>query len=152
MLTQTLRGLNAGKTADQLAAEVCLPDHLATLPCLGEFYGSIDWSVRAICAGCLGWFDGNPSRLHPLAPVGRAQKLLPLLQGADTVLDAIDQALVNGEAQWVTELADLLIDAGERVAEARERKIRAIRQLATLETSANGRHYYLEYARELEQI
>ncbi len=54
-----------------------LPDDLAAKPHLQEFYGTIPWSVRSIFAGMLGWFDGNPTNLFPLAPPERAQRIGP---------------------------------------------------------------------------
>lgn len=45
---QTVRGINAGKSPDQLAHEVTLPEHLKDKPYLIQFYGSVPHAVRAI--------------------------------------------------------------------------------------------------------
>ena len=60
-------------------------------------------------------------------------------------------AVRNGEHQWCLELCDLLLSAGKDVEEAGEHKRRALIGLADRETSANGRHYYLACAHELER-
>lgn len=65
ILTQTLEGMNAGKTADQLAADIQLHPEYAGLPYLAEHYGCVEWTVRSIYSAYLGWFDGNPTHLHP---------------------------------------------------------------------------------------
>ncbi|MDE0499242.1 MAG: hypothetical protein OXH86_18035 [Acidimicrobiaceae bacterium] len=57
--------MNDGKTPDELAHEVVLPADLAADPLLGEYYGNVSWSVRAIYSGILGWFDGNPAHMRP---------------------------------------------------------------------------------------
>ena len=33
-----------------------------------EFYGTVEWSVRSIFTGYLGWFDGDAARLSPASP------------------------------------------------------------------------------------
>ncbi len=56
------------------------------------------------------------------------------------------------EYQWCLELCDLLLSNDETACgEALLLKARALEQIAEYETSANGRHYYLEYARELRE-
>ncbi len=56
---ETIRGANEGKSMDELASSVGLPLHLRDNDALDELYGQIDWSVRAIYSGELGWFDGQ---------------------------------------------------------------------------------------------
>ena len=70
---QTIRGINRGRTPDELVLDVELPPHLANHPYLQELYGTVEWSVRAIYTGYLGWFDGNAATLSPVPPVGRAR-------------------------------------------------------------------------------
>ena len=150
LLTKTLEGMNQGKTEDQLAAEIRLPEEYAGLPYLGEYYGCAEWTVRAIYTAYLGWFDGNPTSLHPLAPADRAAKLLALAGGRETVLQAAQAAFDEGDYQWCLELCDMLMDgAKEADQEAMGVKAKALEQIAEQETSANGRHYYLVCAREL---
>lgn len=60
--------MNAGKTADQLAADIQLPPEYAGLPYLAEHYGCVEWTVRSIYSAYLGWFDGNPTHFAPPVP------------------------------------------------------------------------------------
>lgn len=149
VLEETLDGLADGKTTDELAQSVTLPDAFAMLPYLGEHYGSVDWSVRGIAAGYQGWFDGNPTSLHPLSPKNRATKEIALMGGADALLAEIDKALEGGEEQWALELCDKLLNAGDKALEAKQKKIQALWAISKKETSANGRHYYQTCAQEL---
>lgn len=151
VLEETLRGMNEGKDMDTLASEITLPEEYAHLPYLGEYYGTVDWTVRAIFTAYAGWFDGNPTHLHPLSPKLRGEKSVALMGGAEAVLNAAKTAIESGEYQWVLELCDLLLNAGERDFEARRWKAEALRKIAPMETSANGRHYYLVSAYELEK-
>lgn len=151
ILTRTLEGMNSGKTADQLAAEIRLPAEYEKLSCLAEHYGCVEWAVRAIYTAYLGWFDGNPTHLHPLTPERHSQKMIALIGGAQTALEAAKTALDQEEYQWCLELCDLLL-ADENVTnqEALQLKASALEKIAQYETSANGRHYYMACAHELK--
>lgn len=150
ILQETLKGMNAGKSCDQLAAELKLPEKYAKLPYLGEHYGCVEWTVRAIYTAYLGWFDGNPTHLHPLAPDKRAEREVGLMGGAQAVLEAAGDAIAQEEYQWCLELCDKLINCKGEAGEAAKRlKGQAMLKLAEYETSANGRHYYLCCAKEL---
>ncbi|MDP4159181.1 MAG: alkyl/aryl-sulfatase [Bacillota bacterium] len=148
VLTETLKGLNQGLTMDEVAEAVKLPEKWANLSYLGEFYGTVAWSVRGIYAGYVGWFDGNPTKLNPLPIRTRAEKTIALMGGTESVLSAISQALNNEDAQWAIELADIIIAADSTNKQAKQYKAQGLISLAHLDQSANGRHYYLAYAKE----
>lgn len=148
---QTVSGINQGKSPDVLAHEVVLPPHLKDKPYLVEFYGTVPNAVRAIYAGLLGWYDGNPTTLNPLLPKTEAQKMAELAGGTKSLTKKMLQALKDEDFQWALELADHLkrLDDGDRQL-ARETKINALRGLAAREYNAPNRNYYLSYANELE--
>lgn len=150
ILETTLAGMNAGKTIDALASEIRLPEKYASLPYLGEHYGCTEWTVRAIYTAYLGWFDGNPTSLHPLAPETRAQKMLALAGGREKMLAAARAALDERDYQWCLELCDLLLADAED-AQTLLLKADAMERLAEQETSANGRHYYIACAKEIRE-
>lgn len=149
VLTQTLQGMNQGRGPDELAAAIQLPPHYAQLPYLGEFYGCVEWTVRAIYAAYLGWFDGNPTHLHALAPQMRAEKMVGLLGGTQAVLQAIEQAMGQRDYQWCLELCDVVLDGDGDNRQALALKAEALLRIAEYETSANGRHYYIACAKEI---
>ena len=145
---QTLDCMNQGMTESETVEAVTLPGQYQNLPYLGEFYGTIDWSVRAVYHGYFGWFDGNAANLNPLPdPVFAAE--LVKLSGAEKMLKEAEEKLDLGEYQMAVQLADLLIQAGESQAEAREVKAKGLLKLGENMTSANGRHYYIAAAKEL---
>ena len=149
---QTLEGINQGKSPELIAHEVKLPKALQEQPYLKEFYGTIPHAVRAIYAGLLGWYDGNPTTLNPLEPTQEAKMMARLAGGTRALTKQMESALTNGEYQWVLELADHLMwleDAN--VTQVRKSKITALRRLAEQEYNAPNRNYYLSYANELEQ-
>jgi len=151
VIDQTYAGMNAGLTTDEIVEIVRLPEALANKPYLKETYGTVAWSIRAICTGSLGWFDGNPTRLFPLSPVERAKRVVELSGGERNLLQQVRAAIDKADYQWAAELADHLIALAEKPGEAHTLKAKALVALASRQTSANARNYYLSCARELER-
>jgi alkyl sulfatase BDS1-like metallo-beta-lactamase superfamily hydrolase len=149
VLSETLACMERGLGLDETAAAVTLPAEYRDLPYLQEFYGTVAWSVRGIYTGYLGWFDGNPTHLNPLAPREFADRMVAQLGGPEAVGMAIDAANASGEYQWALELVDLLLTQEPDAIPLKRAKATALTGLGRQETSANGRHYYLACAREL---
>ena len=80
---QTVQGINRGLTPDELVEAVKLPPHLAGHPYLQEYYGKVEWSVRGIFDGYLGWFDGDAAALQPENPDTRAAAMASLAGGVE---------------------------------------------------------------------
>jgi uncharacterized sulfatase len=148
---QTVEGINAGKSPEQIAHEVELPEHLREQPYLTEYYGSIHHAVRNIYVGLLGWYDGNPTTLNPLASKTKARKMADLAGGTAALTRKMNAALEAKDYQWALELSDCVkwLDDADRD-QARKVKIAALRGLAAREYNAPNRNYYLSYANELE--
>ncbi|MBL4906734.1 MAG: MBL fold metallo-hydrolase [Sneathiella sp.] len=149
---QTVRGMNMGLTVQQITEKVQLPQHLAESPYLQEFYGRVDWSVRSIFTGYLGWFDGNATNLKPLAEREQAKRMIDLVGSADILRQKSQQALQTGDYQWALQLADtlLVMDKVDEVAVGI--RLKSLKALADREISANGRNYYLTQAAEMEAL
>lgn len=108
---EAVRGINEGKTADELANTIKLPDELAKLPYLKEYYGRVDWSVRGIYRGLTGWYDGHGTGLIPLPPSLKAREIVKLAGGADKILARAIELQKAGEHQLACELCDIVISA-----------------------------------------
>ncbi|RMF23553.1 MAG: MBL fold metallo-hydrolase [Deltaproteobacteria bacterium] len=146
---QTIRGMNQGRTPDELAATIKLPPHLARSPYLAEFYGTVAWSVRSVFDGNLGWFDGNPTRLDPLAPLERAKRMAELAGGRDRLLAQAREAARQRDWRWVLELTDHLLQLDREDERAKKLRIAALEALGGQASNPNARHYYLTRAAEL---
>ena len=57
-----------GLLPDEITQVVKLPPHLKEHPFLQEFYGTVEWSSKAIFNQYMGWFSGSATELHPLPP------------------------------------------------------------------------------------
>ena len=150
VINETRNGMDAGLTIDELAHKVKLPEHLAGKPHLREYYGRVDFAVRAYFVGTLGWFDGNPTTLSTLAPDDEAKRMIKLGGGASAFLVEITNAKKSGEYQWGLQLVDRLISAGEMASEARVLKAELLRAHAIDQINCPTRHYYIQCAKELE--
>lgn len=147
---QTVRGINKGLTPNELVDAVHLPPHLANSPYLQEHYGSIEWSVRSIFTGYLGWFGGDAAWLSPEGPDAHARHLAALAEKPTSLLAEARKALEGGDYQWAAELADSLMRVEPDSVEARRLKAAALKKLGEGHRSASGRNYYLTQALELE--
>jgi len=109
----------------------------------------VEWSVRAIYSAQLGWFDGNATRLFPLAEKDRAQKIVALAGGVAPTLSSARDALVNKEFRWAAELTDFVLAVEAANVDAKRLKAQALTELGERQTSANARNYYLSVAQYL---
>ncbi len=146
---QTIRGMNQGLTEDQLVESVQLPEPLVSHPYLRELYGTVEWSVRSIFNGYLGWFDGDAATLSKAPEKERGENMLALL-GEDKVVAEARNALEQGKHRWALELVNYLLFAEPDHSEGKAIKIQAMRSLGQASMNPNGRNYYLSQALELE--
>ena len=149
----TIEGMNNGKTADELAAEIQLPTHLREKPFLAELYGSVGWSVRAIFAHKVGWFDGNPTNIAPLSPLEEAQRMATLAGSAQSLLARAQEALTLGDERWAARLAQtvLQLEGAEDAIydEARSVLADAYEQIAAQVLPITAKNYLQTAARDL---
>jgi alkyl sulfatase BDS1-like metallo-beta-lactamase superfamily hydrolase len=85
---QTLRMINHGMTAGEIADALVLPKSLACEWQNRDYYGAVRHNAKAIYQKYLGWFDANPAHLDPLPPVEQAKKYVtiqPLCGGGDRI-------------------------------------------------------------------
>ncbi|MDF7799456.1 alkyl/aryl-sulfatase [Pontiellaceae bacterium B1224] len=149
VFNKTIEGMNQGMTPDELVVYVQLPSEYADKDYLTEYYGNVEWAVRSIFAGTLGWFDGNPTTLFSLPVKGEAERMAALAGGKDKLEAAAFQALENGDNQWAAQLCDQLIALDPTAAEPKLMKAQALEGLAESLLTATGRNYYLTCAQEL---
>jgi alkyl sulfatase BDS1-like metallo-beta-lactamase superfamily hydrolase len=80
----TVAAMNDGKDVWTAMHEITLPDHLS----LGQAYGRIDWSARAIWESYAGWFHQHSTlELYAAPPEIGAPALVELAGGVDAVAD-----------------------------------------------------------------
>ena len=147
----TIEGMNKGLTPDELVEYVSLPEHLKNDPNLVQYYGRIEWAVRNIYNGYLGWFDGNPTNLRPLSPKQEAEEMAELLGGVEEIEKIARKALKEKKCQWAAELSDRLLAIDNTNMSYRELKATALEQLALHVETAIARNYYNSVAQDLRK-
>ncbi len=104
--------LNAAQDFEQIVAEVDLPPDLKSKPYLAPIYGCPTYTVQAIIREYAGWYDYNPSHLHPARTAEIARELVSLSGGVETLLDRARE-LQEGNPQLALHLVDLVINGVE---------------------------------------
>ena len=148
---QTLRLANHGYNMVEAAELVELPAELALYWANRGYYGSVNHNVKGVWAYYLGWFDGNPARLHPLPPAEAGRKVVEYMGGADQVVARARQDFEQGEYRWVAQVLDHVVAADPGNQEARELLADALTQLGYQAESGPWRNFYLTGALELRQ-
>lgn len=146
---ETREGMDAGLTIDQLAERVKLPAALAEKPHLREYYGRVDFAVRAYFVGTMGWFDGNPTTLNTLSPEAEGERFIAMAGGAEAVMASVDKARGAGDFQWALQLVDRLIFTGQLLEQAKAAKAAILLAYAEEQINCPTRHYYIMSSKEL---
>ena len=147
---QTVRGINKGWTADEIADRVKLPASSDDDYLTSELYGVAEHHVRQIFVGLRGWFDGDETKLFPLAPAERYQKLVDGFGGRDEVRKQAGAALANNDVRWATELAGWLARTPEATSDDKALLARCMRTIGERTPAANIRNWALTRARHLD--
>jgi len=148
---QSIRGINAGLTPDELAEQIRLPPHLAEAPYLQPFYGNVSWSVRSMFTGNLGWFDGDAATLQPLTRKDQARLIARLAGGEKELARHANELLEKKEFQAALEVTSYLIQLNPGDAQVKDIRIKALSALGEGEENPNARHYYLTEALEIRE-
>ncbi len=147
---QTVRGINKGWTADEIAHRVRLPEMYDVDYLTSERYGVGEHHVRQIFAGLRGWFDGNEENLFPDEPSSRHAKLIAGFGGRDEVRAQATTALSGNDVRWATELATWLARSEGATADDRALLASCLRAIAARTPAANIRNWAITRARHLD--
>lgn len=86
VLDRTLDGLSKQMTPDELVEYGRLPERFAKLDYLGDYYGTVEGTIRDLYAQDLGWFDGDALSLHRESPRKQSERMAELAGGADALV------------------------------------------------------------------
>lgn len=148
MHDQTVRLLNQGYSASEIADMVKLPQSLAQHLGARGYYGDLRHNVKAIYQFYLGFYDGNPANLNALPPAESAKRYIELI-GADKVLAAAQAAYDKGDYRWAAELLNHAVFADSANKTAKELLAKTYDQMGYMAESATWRNSYLTGALEL---
>jgi alkyl sulfatase BDS1-like metallo-beta-lactamase superfamily hydrolase len=146
---QTLRLANHGETMVEIAEQLEFPAALGEHWCNRDYYGSVNHNAKAVYNLYLGWFDGNPSTLHPLPPVEASERYVEYMGGADAILARARVDHAAGEYRWVAQVLNHVVFADATNTEARQLLADTLTQLAYQTENGVWRNFYLTGAQEL---
>jgi alkyl sulfatase BDS1-like metallo-beta-lactamase superfamily hydrolase len=148
---QTIRLMNHGLTASEIAETIRLPKSLENAWHARGYYGHIRHNVKAIYQKYLGWYDANPVHLDPLPPVAAGKKYVDYMGGADALLARARKDFESGEFRFVAEAVAHLVFADPENHAARALLADTLEQMGYAAESATWRNSYLFGAQELRQ-
>jgi alkyl sulfatase BDS1-like metallo-beta-lactamase superfamily hydrolase len=146
---QTVKLMNNGLTAPEIAEQLELPAVLAQEWYNRGYYGTISHNSKAIYQRYLGWYDANPASLHALPPVAAGTHYVDAMGGADAVIAKADAAAKAGEYRWAAMLLNHVVFADEKNTKAKEMLAEVYTQLGYRAEAGTWRNIYLTGAQEL---
>ncbi|MGI5256304.1 alkyl/aryl-sulfatase [Streptomyces angustmyceticus] len=146
---QTLRLLNEGHTATEIAEELRLPPALEQDPALHGYYGSLGHNVRAICQRYLGWFDGNPAHLWEHPPAEQSRRYVDTMGGLEATVDAGKRYAADGDLRFAATLLNHAVFADPHNLRARRELALVYERLGHGCENGTWRNFYLTGAMEL---
>jgi len=148
---QTIRLMNHGLTATEIAETIRLPQSLERAWHARGYYGHIRHNVKAIYQKYLGWYDANPVNLDPLPPVDAGKKYVEYMGGAAALLARAQADFDKGEFRFVAQAVSHLVFADPDNQAARGLLADSFEQLGYATESSTWRNAYLFGAQELRQ-
>ena len=103
---EVVSGMNEGKELHQLMQEVSLPPELE----VGQGYGKLNWSIRAIWENYAGWFKHqSTTELYSVPQREVHADLLELAGGADALIVRAREKFQAGEREQALHLLDIVL-------------------------------------------
>ena len=118
--------LNRGMNEREILADLDYPPEVFDLPWLTHVYGSPDYIVRDLVREESGWWDRNPTSLHPAAPADVARATFDAIDDPDAVIARAEALAADGQPQLAMHVIDLVaLGPDDEPAVARARTIKA---------------------------
>ncbi|MFI6789919.1 alkyl/aryl-sulfatase [Nonomuraea sp. NPDC050383] len=146
---QTLRLMNKGLTASEIAETLPLPPALEDAWHTRGYHGALSQHVRAVYQRYLGWFDGNPAHLWEHPPRESAIRYVRCLGGGGAVVEFARGYLSQGDLRFAAQLLNHAVFADEGNKEARDLLAEVYTRLGHGAENATWRNLYLTGALEL---
>jgi uncharacterized sulfatase len=146
--------MNRGMNVEQLLDDLDYPDELFAQPWMAPIYGCAEYIARDIYRAENGWWDRNPTSLHPASPDAAAAAVLSAIPDRRALIDRARELAAAGDIQLALHVIDVLALApgdDPDVAEARSLKAGWLRERAKSVTSFVSQSLYLSSANLIEE-
>jgi alkyl sulfatase BDS1-like metallo-beta-lactamase superfamily hydrolase len=145
---QSVRLMNKGYTAEEIAEVIALPDSLSSKWYNRGYYGTMAHNSKAVYQRYLGWYDANPANLNPWPPEESAKRYVAAMGGAEKALRIAKDAFDAGDYRWSAEVASHIVFADDTNADAREMLAQSFEQMGYQAEGSLWRNMYLTGAAE----
>ena len=115
-----VEGMNGGKSLETLQQEIALPPELE----VGEGYGTVVWSVRAIWESYAGWFKHASTTELYATPQSAVHGDLLELAGAEALVARAEKKAAEGRREEALHLLDIVLSADAENQAARALSLR----------------------------
>lgn len=146
--------MNQGLGEREILARMHYPEELFGTDWMRPAYGDPSYIVRDIYRSENGWWDRNPTTLHPAAPDAVARAQAAAITDKAAVLAQAEQLAANGELQLALHVIDLLALAegpAPEIAQARALKAGWLRERVAQVHSYVSRSLYKNGAAQIER-
>lgn len=140
---QTIRLMNKGYTASEIAEVIALPESLAGKWYNRGYYGTMSHNAKAVYQRYLGWYDGNPANLNPWPPEEAGKRYVAAMGGARKAQKVAQKAYDSGDYRWAAQVASHIVFADDTNRKARELLAKAFEQLGYQAEGSLWRNMYL---------
>jgi alkyl sulfatase BDS1-like metallo-beta-lactamase superfamily hydrolase len=144
--------MNTGKDLVEILHEIELPTAWAAHRALKQTYGCLDYIVRDVWRSENGWWDRNPTSLHPATRAAAGAAVLSALGDPEAVLSRAEMLRTNGDPQLALHVLDLLVDGPVEnpvIRRARRLKAEVCEDCAAQQGAYPSRQLYLSAADDL---
>lgn len=142
--------INRGMGVVEILHDLDYPEDLFDVPWMKPLYGTAEYIARDIFRAETGWWDRNPTHLHPAHPDAAGSAILSALGDREAIFARARALADAGENQLALHVIDLLALAGgdaEEVAAARALKSDLCMELARKADSFVSQSLYVSSAR-----
>jgi alkyl sulfatase BDS1-like metallo-beta-lactamase superfamily hydrolase len=102
---QTLRLINQGYVASEIAEMLPMPPDLDAQWHTHGYYGTANHNIKAIYQFYLGWWDGNPAHFWQHPPEAAGARYVEALGGIEEAVTKAQQFADRGDLRFAAELA-----------------------------------------------
>lgn len=149
MHDQSVRLMNEGKVASEIAEEIQFPPELNNFWPDRGYYGTLKHNSRAVYQRYMGWYDGNPSDLDDLPPEPAAKKYVDYMGGEAAILQKAKKDFDEGNYRWTAMVLKHVVFANPNNTDAKNLLADSYEQMGYQAESGPWRSVYLQGAYEL---
>ena len=148
---QTLRLINQGYTASEIAETIEVPPALDAQWHTHGYYGTVNHNVKAIYQKYLGWWDCNPAHYWQHPPQAVAVRYVEVIGGVDVTVAKAREYAARGDLRFAAELCSHAVFADTDHQGARDLLADVLTRMGYGAEAATWRNIFLSGALELHQ-